>query len=189
MEEWLDFYRRYINCPVLERVVERCFELNESMPEFNARRMLLQCKRLVDISEAQENATENSDALKLFFLIVLAENSAKFFDDYTGDGKSKMYVRKFFEEMMPENCKSFLQQNLTSLDQPDDLRYSVDFLYGVRCDVAHEGMYYRFHFKDRDYSLIVEAGEMTASNNMHYVELVKIIVITAYVSIRNKLGI
>ncbi len=189
MNEWIKFYTKYIDCPDLERVIERCLELHSEMPEFNARRMMLQCKRLVDISQAQENATENSDALKLFFLIVLAENSAKFYDDYVGDGQSKKYVRKFFEEMMPENCKDFLKINLTVQDQPVAFRNSVDFLYSVRCDVAHEGMYYQFHFKDCDYSLIVQAGEVMASNNVRYDELVKIIVIAAYVSIRNKLGI
>ena len=189
MNEWIEFYRKYINCPNLEREIEKCMELHSEMPEFNARRMMLQCKRLVDISLAQENATENSGALKLFFLIVLAENSAKFYDDYDGDGESKKYVRKFFQEMMPENCKNFLKINLTVQDKPVNIRHSVDFLYSVRCDVAQEGMYYRFHFKDCDYSLIVQAGELMASNNIRYDELVKIIVITAYVSIKNKLGI
>ena len=189
MEKWLEFYRDYIECPNLERVIERCLELSPEMPEYNARRMMLQCKRLVDISKAQENATENNHALKLFFLMVLAENSAKFYDDFDGDGQSKRYVRKFFEEMMPENCRNFLQNNLTDLHQPPNLRYSVDFLYAVRCDVAHEGLYYNFHFKDREYPLIVDAGEMTASINLRYDDLVKIVVITAYHSFKDRIGI
>lgn len=122
-------------------------------------------------------------------MIVLAENSAKFYDDFDGDSSFKRYVRKFFEEMMPEDCRRFLKANLIDLDQRTNLRYAVDFLYAVRCDVAHEGMYYQFHFNDQDYSLMVNAGSMTASNNLRYEELVKLVVTTAYVSIKNKLGI
>lgn len=189
MTEWIEFYSKYIACPDLKAVIARCLELEPEMPEFKARRMMLQCKRLVDISEAQENATENSHALKLFFLVVLAENSAKFYYNYEGDGSSKKYVRKYFEEMMPEEYRDYLQGNLFEPGKPLNLRFSVDFLYAVRCDVAHEGMYYMFHFRDGDCSLLVDAGGTMASIDLRYEDLVKIVVITAYVSIKNRLGI
>ena len=189
----MGFYSKHIGCSDIERVIDRCFELDSKMPEYCARRMMLQRKRLVEISEAQEKVTGNSDALKLFFLIVLAENSAKFYHYSDDDGNSKAYVRKFFEEMMPINCSKFLKENLTiappKINEPPNLRYAVDFLYAVRCDVAHEGLYYMFHFKDKDSALVVDAGKKTASINLRYEDLVNIIVQTVYVSIKSKLGI
>lgn len=187
--EWIDFYSEHLDCSELVNVINACMTLDPSAPEFNARRMMLQCKRLVDISNAQQQATINNHALKLFFIIVLAENSAKFYYEFDGDGQSKKHVRKFFEEMMPEHHRGFLQKNITNPGQPPCLRFAVDFLYSVRCDVAHEGMYYKFHFRDSSYPLMVDAGDKMASISLTYEDLVKMTVETAYVSIREKLGI
>lgn len=51
-QEYIDFYNHHTNDPQIKEVVEKCMRLNYGEPEFNARRMMLQGKRMVVISNA-----------------------------------------------------------------------------------------------------------------------------------------
>lgn len=130
----------------------------------------------------------NNSALKLLFLIILAENTAKLFSDFEGEGQSKHYVRRFFEELATPEQQDRLNTGIAKGITLQGLRYAIDFLYLVRSDVAYEGMYYQFHFRE-DLPLIVEAGEETATVNLYYEEVVNLVVNIVYQSLKKKLKI
>lgn len=186
--EWIEFYESYVECDQVSRVVARCLELGEKDPEYNARRIMLQCKRMIEISRAQDDVTINSDALKLLFLMILAENASKLFYDFADDGRSREYVRRFFEELTTKDQRDYLNRSLVKGIAPQGVRFVVDFLYSVRCDVAHEGLYYYFHFKT-DMPLVVQAGDELASNRIEYEDIVKLIVNVCYQATKSKAGI
>lgn len=81
-----------------------------------------------------------------------AENIAKLHDNFNGEGKSKAYVTKFFEEFLSAKEKEILAWGF--IDGDDDLQRSlgfdrsVDLLYKIRCDVVHQGNYKDFNFHD-----------------------------------------
>ena len=83
---------------------------------------------------------------------------AKLQDGYNGEGKSKFYVKKFFNDFISDVDKATLEKSF--IDHDDDwlrpLSYEkvVDMLYKIRCDVVHEGNYTDFTFYDGSVELL-----------------------------------
>ena len=87
----------------------------------------------------------------MLFLIMCAENIAKLHDGFSGEGKSRYYVREFFANFVSPPDKDALSYGFTlNVDRLPHIGFSkaVDLLYDIRCDVVHEGNYTDFAFHD-----------------------------------------
>ncbi|MBW7995475.1 MAG: hypothetical protein FVQ81_02665 [Candidatus Glassbacteria bacterium] len=98
------------------------------------------------------------ESLQLLFLLICAENISKLYHNFNKEGKSRIYTRKFFEEIVPQQEREYLKNgfrhNIINPNQkPLTLREIIDFLYDVRCDVVHEGKYWQFFFSDGKMSM------------------------------------
>jgi hypothetical protein len=151
MEKWIDFYRSFFRSDDETRgFVTECEDL--APPNHTAKIMMHQCQRLVSITDDIPQIRPRRESLRLLFLIMCAENVAKLHAGFQGEGQSRKYVRKFFETFPSDVDKAVLASGfidhsnylLSSLG----LRGVVDMLYGVRCDVVHEGNYWEFNFHD-----------------------------------------
>lgn len=187
-DEWIEFFSEYIADHDVADVITEACSLQLGDDGFNARRIMLQTKRLVEISKAQSDVTINNDALKLMFLIILAENAAKLFFEFEGNGQSKAHVKKFFNDMATEGQRNFLNESITVGITPQGIDFASTFLYKVRCDVAHEGIYYLFDFCE-DIPLITNAGDQCCHVTLQYNDFVSLVVNIAYNAIKSKLGI
>ena len=151
MEKWLKFYRPFFNDDQsVESFVEACERL--APPNNAAKIMMHQCQRLVSISDDLPRIRPHDEPLRLLFLIMCAENVAKLHDAFLEEGKSRVYVRKFFENFLNDSDKTTLSSSFLDHSQepmrPLELRKVVNMLYAVRCDVVHEGNYASFAFHD-----------------------------------------
>jgi hypothetical protein len=156
LDNWTDFFVPYFpQRAEVDAFVRRCEELEGPHP---AKIMMHQTQRLISLADDVANLPSGTDGLRLLFFIVCAENIAKLHDDFTDEGYSKRYVRRFFEEFVDDDDKKLLQSRCVSLDfSPLTLTNIVDGLYQVRCDVVHEGRYWGFSFSTD--------GSHTASGN------------------------
>ena len=187
-DEWIEFFSEYVTDEDVANVITLASAQEDGDAGFSARRMMLQAKRLVEISKAQNDVTINNDALKLMFLLMLAENCAKFFYEFEGNGQSKAHVIKFFNDMATEEQRNFLNGSITVGITPQGIEFASKFLYLVRCDVAHEGLYYNFNFCE-DIPLITSAGDLCCHITLKYQDLTNLVVNIVYNAIKSKLGI
>ena len=152
MEKWIEFFTSFFhNRDDAKQFVEPLEALALEDPRHPAKIMLHQTQRLISISDDLPVIRKGKESLQLAFLLICAENIAKMHDNFDEEGHSRAYVRRFFEQFLADDDRHILQASLTShRNQPLDLRAIVDALYGVRCDVVHEGKYWDFHFSDGD---------------------------------------
>ncbi len=152
MSKWTDFYCPQFPSPKDAQAFVASVEgLSPEHPKYIAMIMMHQAQRLISLADDIDNIRPHQYGLKLMFLIICAENIAKLFHKYNGDGESKKYVRKFFQEFTSEKDKATLEngfkrhnsRNLTIDEIASDL-------YTVRCDVVHEGKYWEFQFKSKE---------------------------------------
>ena len=151
MKKWIEFYRPFFNGDQsVESFVEACERLD---PPNNAAKIIMhQCQRLVSIADDLPKIRPHEEALRLLFLIMCAENVAKLRYDFQGEGQSRAYVRRFFENILNASDQRTLSSSFVCHSQVPmrqlELREAVDMLYAVRCDVVHEGNYWGFAFHD-----------------------------------------
>jgi hypothetical protein len=147
MDAWLDFYRAYLSdSEVLRHFVYGCEQLEPDDPRHRAKIMMHQGQRLLTIADAMGSLVSGREPLKLLFLLIASENIAKLHDAYDGEGKSRYYVKRFFNEFcMPED-KLAITRGLERSGQESSLDDLISILYDVRCDVVHEGTYWGFDF-------------------------------------------
>lgn len=169
--EWFEFYAPFFPSECDARAF---LEDIEALPTGDRRHpakvMMHQTKRLVSLADDLPRIRPNCEALQLLFLLICAEHIAKMFEDFTRDGESRRYVRKFFQLFLsPEQQEQFssgVQRpafNSGPFSEVVDARWdapssssealrkaklmqAVDAFYDVRCDVVHEGGY-DFHFR------------------------------------------
>lgn len=151
MKKWVDFYRPFF--PTDDEVrafVEACERLTP--PDNVAKIMMHQGQRLVSISDDIPQIRPHDESLRLLFLMMCAENIAKVHDGFQGEGQSRAYVRRFFDNFLGADDKDALGSGFVDHSLPLmpnlGLRGAVDMLYDVRCDVVHEGNYWGFTFHD-----------------------------------------
>ncbi len=104
--------------------------------------ILHQAARLVWLSDRVEEVAKGRPALQIFFFIIAAEAVAKLFYNYQGESESKVYVRKFFQELCTDEHRTLLSRAVKRDDIFMTAEECVNFLYKMRCDVAHEGRYF-----------------------------------------------
>jgi hypothetical protein len=165
MEKWIEFYKPYFEDEQKAKsFVEELEPLTPLDARYRSKIIMHQTQRLVSLAEEVENIRPKKDALKLFFLIVCSENVAKLHDNYEDENKSKFYVKKFFIDHVSQADqitieKSFQHQSFRNLS----LTESIELLYKVRCDLAHEGNYWGFRFAFDDMSNITGDPPITVS--------------------------
>lgn len=152
MEPWLSFYRPHFPSQMAaEEFVDACEKLQPSAPNHVAKIMMHQAPRLVSIVDDLPKFRPHQEPLQVLFLVMCAENIAKLHAAFSGEGKSRYYVQKFFANFLSQTDKDALSYGFTlNADRLPRIGFSkaVDLLYDIRCDVVHEGNYTDFAFHD-----------------------------------------
>lgn len=111
--------------------------------------ILHQTARLVSLADWMDEVAPSRPALKIFFFVVLAEAVAKMAFAFTGKGKSKAHVHRFFEELClspdRDRLATSFRRNDTTPHRLLSAHEAVDVLYNVRNSVAHRGEYFLFN--------------------------------------------
>lgn len=150
MNTWLRFFDPHFpSQEALRGFIEPLEALDLGDPRHPAKIMMHQTQRLISIADDLPTIRSGKESLQILFLLISAENIAKMHDHFAGEGHSRAYVRRFFEELVSADDRRVLERSFaTHAMQPISLRGIVDILYDVRCDVVHEGKYWGFHFHD-----------------------------------------
>jgi hypothetical protein len=109
-----------------------------------AKIMLHQVARMVWLADQVDAVARGRPALQIMFYMIAAEAVAKLGTGYDGDGESRKHVHVFFTRFLTAEQRNRMLRALEWAQprppsSPDEL---VDHLYGVRCDVVHEGRYF-----------------------------------------------
>lgn len=159
-----------------EALVERCgaAEFVSCIRELDANKypakiVIHQAARLVWLADRLEEFAKGRDALQILFYVIAAETAAKVTRGHEAEGQSKQYVRLFFEEDCSRSSRQLLERAfaLSPTGQKLSLREAVDYLYRIRCDVAHEGRYF-------DYRLPSEGGIPMMNPDRHEFQIAHI---------------
>lgn len=156
--KWIDFFKPFF--PTLKDAfafVKACESINpdykplEELEDSTPKIMMHQTVRLISLSDDIRTIKPSKDPLSLFFIIVCAECVAKLSDHYNGEGKSRDYVRKFFNDFIRPKDRQKLEEAFSypfARGRTFGYEKVIDLLYDIRCDVAHEGRYWGFSFPD-----------------------------------------
>lgn len=153
MTKWVDFYRPFFKSDdETKTFITLCEKLAPDSVNHNAKIMMHQTQRLMLIADEIAGLRPGREALQLLFLMICVENISKLHNDFTGEGQSKKYVKRFFADFISASDKDKLGMSFvdnTSLPMTVlGHEKAVDLLYGIRCDVVHEGNYWGFSFHD-----------------------------------------
>lgn len=112
--------------------------------------VLHQAARMIWLADRMDEIAKGRPALQVLFLLIAAEAVAKMVFGYANEGQSKRYVHRFFGEICTDHHRSKLDKSFayTSIGPFLTSVEAIDLLYRVRCEVAHEAMYYQFHLRD-----------------------------------------
>jgi len=124
----------------------------ESLPPQSSRPKIIlrQAGRMLWLADQIEGIAAGRPAFQILFYLIAGELVAKIAFKFTGKGRSKEYVHRFFEKF----CSGDRSRLANGFFEPGERgrRYlsceeAVDVLYEVRCDVVHEGRYYDFNMR------------------------------------------
>lgn len=136
--------------PSLEEARAFYLQLNELPPEkSSAQTVFHQAARMVWLADKIDMVARARPAFQVLFYLIAAELVAKLVFNFRGRGKVKGHVLRFFMEICDEETRVRLGNSFkTTTYGAVSAEGVVTLLYYLRCDVAHEGMYYRFHLQD-----------------------------------------
>jgi len=158
MEPWQTFYLPHFPSQMAAaQFVDACETLQPSSPNHVAKIMMHQTQRLASIVDDLPKFRPHQEPLQVLFLVMCAENIAKLHDGFSGEGKSRYYVQKFFEKFFSKSDKDTLSHGLkVNMDPLPSIGFkkAVDLLYDIRCDVVHEGNYTDFAFHDGQMEMV-----------------------------------
>lgn len=124
----------------------------KALPQKNrmAKVVFHQAGRMVWLADRMGDIAAGREALQILFLLIAAEVVAKMVFSFQGKGQSKKYVHRFFEEICDDSHRLKLDRAFARYGITDYISYknAIDLLYTVRCEVAHEAMYYKFQLKE-----------------------------------------
>ena len=104
MEKWLEFYKSFFSDKdEATRFVEKYEKLDLDSPYHPAKIMMHQTQRLITLSDDLPKIRPGKESLQLLFMLICAEHIAKIHDHFEGEGKSRAYVRYFFENLLSDN--------------------------------------------------------------------------------------
>ncbi len=166
MNDCLDFFRPHFDAePEAVRFVKECER--QSPPANTAKILMHQTQRLISLADQVLEIRTYDESLHVLFLIMCSENISKLQDGYLGDGKSRAYVRRFFERFLSQADKDILGDgfinNDDKLQRPLGFDRAVELLYDIRCDVVHEGNYIGFYFHDGKTPILNTNPNVTAN--------------------------
>lgn len=146
--KWIDFYSPVIG---MDRATQLVIACHQGPAANRAKLILYQTQRLVTLADEILRIRPGRESLQLLFLLICAENVAKLADRFESDGKSRFYVKEFFRRFTDVDDRRILDTGFTTFSHKLlGWEAAIDALYGVRCDVVHEGNYWDFHFRDDD---------------------------------------
>lgn len=159
MGTWLNFYVPHFDSrKAAEIFVRACETLKPSAPNHIAKVMMHQTQRMVSIVDDLPKFRPHQEALQVLFLVMCTENIAKLHDGFCGEGKSRHYVRKFFDKFLSKADEDALACGFVDYSsrgiRPIGFSKAVDLLYRIRCDVVHEGNYSFFAFHDGNMGMV-----------------------------------
>src|SRR5690606_10903130 len=113
--KWLRFYEPFFDSEQ-EAVafVAPLEELRLGHPRHTAKIMMHQAQRLVSLADDIPKIRKGNETLPLLFLLVCAEHIAKLSDGFDGEGKSRAYVRNFFEWFLSKEQQEELTLGITT---------------------------------------------------------------------------
>jgi len=117
----------------------------KSLTETPARVVMHQAARMVWLGDQIDQVARGRPALQILFFMIAAEAVAKLADGFEDEGQSRKYVRRFFLNICSDDHRARLAGALCGSVGWLSAEEVVDFLYDVRCDVAHRGKYFDLH--------------------------------------------
>lgn len=150
LDNWINFYEPFFqDREAARRFVESLEQLGPDDLRHPAKIMMHQAQRLISLADDMPQIRSHIDSLQLLFLLICGEHIGKLYDNFDGEGRSRAYTRQFFETLVSEQDRQWLKKGFNHIDRtPMEIQEVADLLYDVRCDVVHEGNYWRFHFSD-----------------------------------------
>lgn len=188
MDKWINFFAPFFaNRNDAISFVEQNEKLELGGSHHPAKIMMHQTQRLISLSDDLPKIRPEKESLQLLFLLVCAEHVSKIYNNFEGEGKSKAYVRYFFENLLSNEEQDILRTGITKWDRkPNTVRGAIDALYQVRCDVVHEGRYWGFQFNDGNSPML--NGEPDVIVNIKLADLRFLIVTGCINAIRSYRG-
>jgi hypothetical protein len=115
-----------------------------------AKLMLHQAGRMVWLADRVKAVSEGRPALQILFYMIAAEAVAKLAVDYDGDSESWKHVLIFFAVCLNPEQRNRMHRALEWAQPPPPTSPEelADYLYGLRCDVVHEGRYFEMTVLD-----------------------------------------
>jgi hypothetical protein len=141
----IDFVRFYASAFDGEQIGQAYFERLENFPlelRANIKLLLHQVARMIWLGDRIDEIAKGRPAFQVMFALIAAELAAKIRYGYNGEGQSRKFVHRFFEEICSDEHRAILGQAFRRVGGCLDVRGAVDYLYGARCDVVHMGAYY-----------------------------------------------
>src|SRR6266540_4539575 len=108
----------------------------------NIKLLLHQVARMIWLGDRIDEVAKGRPAFQVMFALIAAELAAKIRYEYNGEGQSRKFVHRFFEEICSDEHRAILGQAFRRIGGYLDVRGAVNYLYGARCDVVHMGSYY-----------------------------------------------
>jgi hypothetical protein len=128
-----------------------------------------QVRRLSSLADDNLQMRGGRHSLAVFWLTVCAETVAKLHDAGEAEEGSRKAVHRFFETFLSSEEKQAIGSGLRDArtNEPLGLQKTVDALYDVRCDVAHEGNYWDLRFYGGGTPLLDAQSPIIASMSLH----------------------
>lgn len=145
--DFVEFYQpAFPNDEAARQFVE---QIENLPPRHNAPKVVLhQAARMLWLADRIDEVARGRPALQILFLLIAAEAVAKIVFNFKKEGQSRRYVHRFFEEICSQAHRDRLDSAFsTIIRQPLGWKNTVNYLYDVRCDVVHEGMYFGMNLK------------------------------------------
>ena len=144
----------------------------------NAPKMFHQTARIISLADKLGDYIAYRPAINLLFYIMTAELVAKLYYDFHEEGKSKEFVKKFFNDFCTVDNKFKLSTSIKKDDTYLSFEDVIDFFYKIRCDVVHEGNYYKYFFNEgnSDKNIYSNAELPNYKINIRIEEIRKIII-------------
>ena len=118
----------------------------ENIPAASSKAKIVihQAAPMLWLGDRMDEVARGRPALQLLFHLIAAEAVAKIVSNFQDDGQSRGHVRLFFEQICGQRHRDVLGAAFRRVPGGPALsiREAVDFLYDVRCDVVHEGVYF-----------------------------------------------
>lgn len=159
LAEWLNFYRPFFDEETnLRAFISACEE--QLPPETRSKLIMHQTARLATLGDDAVERNAGCDALGVLFLLINAECVAKLAHRFTGEGQSKRFVKRFYSEFScPADQRLLAAGVRDSGDRELGLEGAVEVLYGIRCDVVHEGAFWDLRLNPGGLPMVHLTGE------------------------------